>query len=389
MQARASQLRVAIDLTAVETADFRVRFVEGLTRHATGAEFILLTSARTPAIDAAIPRVVVPEPTPLETLLTRVDSRLPGQSRRARLGRKVALPKSMRRVQAHWSLLSKLKVDVVFCPFTPSRVRDGVTPLVAAVYDLQHETSPHLLRSRQRARRAREFATIARQASHIVCASDEVKDAVCADADVVAKRVLTLMPGRLLVQINSADTREPDAYLLMPGDAEPRNNYPLVLTAFAQFRARNPQSPLKLVCAGTSRPRLVSAVTSMGLEDYVRFSGEEVTDLMRSCQAVLVPSLYETIGEHLLQAMALGRAVICSRLPSLLAIAGDAALTFDPHRAADLVGAFERIDAMPRPTDGLAARSGARFSELEDPTTVADAYVNMFREAKQCLAASR
>ena len=121
----------------------------------------------------------------------------------------------------------------------------------------------------------------------------------------------------------------------------------------------------------------------------MRFSGEEFTALVQRCQAVLVPSLYETTGEHVLQAMALDRPVLCSRLPSLLDLTGDAALTFDQHRPSDLLDLFERIDSQPSLLTRHAQLARRRFIALDDPASVADTYVSVFNEAKQCLAASR
>jgi glycosyltransferase involved in cell wall biosynthesis len=181
--------------------------------------------------------------------------------------------------------------------------------------------------------------------------------------------------------------------VLVPADLERRHNHTLVLTAFAQFRSRHARSRLKLVCGAASSSRLSAAVTQMRLQDSVRFTGPLTRDrqiaLMERSYAVIVPSLYETIGEDVLQAMALGRALLCSRLPSLLDLTGDAALSFDQHQPAELCALLERIDAdavVARRYRGLARQ---RIEALDDAPTVAQSYVDILRQATQCHAASR
>jgi glycosyltransferase involved in cell wall biosynthesis len=123
----------------------------------------------------------------------------------------------------------------------------------------------------------------------------------------------------------------------------------------------------------------------MGLGALVQFSdargSEDRAALIGGCRAVVVPSLYDTLGEVVLDALAAGRPVLCSHLRSLTALTGDAALLFDPHRPEDLASAFEHVERQPSLLDDLVARGRTRLTLLDDPASVAQAYLSVLRQA--------
>lgn len=86
----------------------------------------------------------------------------------------------------------------------------------------------------------------------------------------------------------------------------------------------------------------------LGLDGSVFFTGyvsnEELAGLYRSAEAFVFPSLYEGFGLPVVEAMAYGTPVICSRMASLPEIAGDAALYLnDPHDEAELAQRMEML----------------------------------------------
>ena len=86
---------------------------------------------------------------------------------------------------------------------------------------------------------------------------------------------------------------------------------------------------------------------AQGVEGDVRFlgwlSGEEFEGLWQVAEAFVYPSLYEGFGLPVLEAMARGVPVACSNASSLPEVAGEAALTFDPHDEREIAEALERL----------------------------------------------
>jgi glycosyltransferase involved in cell wall biosynthesis len=248
-------------------------------------------------------------------------------------------------------------------------------------------------------------ATSGIELSRIVCSTDYVRDIALGCEEVQPARVASLSPGRLLVQptVDGATTARLVAkyglsgtiFLLLPGDVERRHNHSLIMTAFAQFRSREPDSELVLVSTAADsveREHLRLAVERMGLQPFVRFtpgvSIEEKTALIGASHAVLVASLYETIGESILQAMALGRPVLCSETASLAEITGGVALTFDQHRPDSLAHLLSSVEREPDRIDRVGELGRQRLAALDTPADSAQAWLRILREAR-CLASSR
>ncbi len=389
-------LRVAVDLTTLDqpadrasAESLQVRFAEALIQHAPGVTFAVLTRPATRAalahLEASNARqVIIAEPSQLRSVLARFQARL-----RRRPG-----------------VLARLGIDVVFCPFTSSGVSDSSVPLVVAIDDLRHLSHPHLLTSGERTARAQAFGATCRRAARIVCSTPSLREVAAQRDGVPAERILTVAPGRLLA--DHSPTRpaiaatlarhglEEHRFFLFVADFEARHNHRLVLTALAIFRARQPDSEIRLVCVGGPESAVASfkaIADQMGLGRYVQFVGglgrEQTSALMQGCRAVLVPALYETVGESVLAALQRGRPVLCSQIPELTELTGGAALTFDPHRPADLTAAFECVERDPALLNRLVQLGRERVATLDDAPAVAEAYLGVFRGAVTTCPPSR
>src|SRR5205807_5399520 len=72
-----------------------------------------------------------------------------------------------------------------------------------------------------------------------------------------------------------------------------------------------------------------------GVDDYVRVLGQRSTQELDSLYALadclVLPTLHEGFGLPVLEAMARSVPVICSDIPALREVAGEAALYFNPR----------------------------------------------------------
>jgi glycosyltransferase involved in cell wall biosynthesis len=103
---------------------------------------------------------------------------------------------------------------------------------------------------------------------------------------------------------------------------------------------------------------------ALDIQGDVRFpswvSPAELEGLWQVAEAFVYPSLYEGFGLPVLEAMARGVPVACSKTSSLPEVAGDAALLFDPHDEPAIARAIERLLADPDYAGRLRAHGRQR-----------------------------
>src|SRR5439155_6539698 len=100
---------------------------------------------------------------------------------------------------------------------------------------------------------------------------------------------------------------------------------------------------LKLVCSGAPNAAMRSlqaradAILGPGTVVFPGYlSPEELQALLDQSAALIYPSLYEGFGMPVLEAMARGKPVLCSKVTSLPEVALDAATYFDPTDRNDI-----------------------------------------------------
>jgi glycosyltransferase involved in cell wall biosynthesis len=140
----------------------------------------------------------------------------------------------------------------------------------------------------------------------------------------------------------------PERYLLTVGTIEPRKNLSRLVEVLATLRLDAPD--LRLVVAGAKGwlfEGFFEAVERHGQGQAVILPGyiadDDLPALYAGAEVVVQPSLYEGFGLPVLEAMACGTPVACSRSSSLGEIAGQAALTFDPLSVEEMTEVIRRL----------------------------------------------
>jgi glycosyltransferase involved in cell wall biosynthesis len=138
-------------------------------------------------------------------------------------------------------------------------------------------------------------------------------------------------------------------YLLFVGNLMPHKNLKTLIRAFALLRARKALEQ-ELLIVGDSRrwrTRFLSEPQKQGVAEVVRFvphvGYEMLPWVYAAADLFILPSFIEGFGLPVLEAMACGTPVVCSRAASLPEVAGDAAEYFEPSSAEDLAAAIERV----------------------------------------------
>jgi glycosyltransferase involved in cell wall biosynthesis len=151
-------------------------------------------------------------------------------------------------------------------------------------------------------------------------------------------------------------------FLLAVGDLYPQKNYHALIEALSRLPAR------RLVIAGEAidaqyARRLQALVAAQRLGERVTFLGrvgaDKLADLYRRCAVFVFPSLVESFGMPLLEAMASGAPIACAKAAAMPEVAGEAALYFDPKQPYEIAATLNRLLDAP----GLAASLGKKAAE--------------------------
>jgi glycosyltransferase involved in cell wall biosynthesis len=285
--------------------------------------------------------------------------------------------------------------------------RLGWPPLdrfVGAPLDLVHSPHPLLVP----ARRARRIVTIhdlfflkhpemsdaeirrdyvdlvrehARRADGILCVSEHTASEARRLLDVPAEKIavtpLGVDPGfREPVPEDAVETslrrlRLPRGGILYVGSEEKRKNLvSLVMAYLSLARRRRDVPPLILAGPGTS---WAQGGTRIGPQ--IRATGylprNDVRALMASSSVLVLPSLEEGFGLPVVEAMAAGLPVVCTRGSALEEVAGDAAELVDPGDASGLAHAIERLLDDPDAAEALRRRGLERSQRFDWHDTAA------------------
>ena len=264
-------------------------------------------------------------------------------------------------------------------------------PSVMTVHDLIFERYPehHTLANRAFLRVA--MPLFVRRAGAIIAVSNHTKrdllelyrtppDKVHVVEEGIEERFSPVEKQEVQLALEKHSIRRP--YLLMVGTLEPRKNHALSFEALARLKAAG--WPHCLVVAG-SRGWLFDSVQSnvdrLQLSDDVIFTGRvpdtDLPAIYSGADCLLMPSLYEGFGIPVLEAMACGTPVVCSKASSLPEVAGPAARYIDSMTGEALAETVRQLLTNPEAAEQMCTkglRRAARFCWREAAIKTADVY---------------
>jgi glycosyltransferase involved in cell wall biosynthesis len=150
------------------------------------------------------------------------------------------------------------------------------------------------------------------------------------------------------------------------GSIEPRKNHATLLDAYEAYRKTVP-APRELVLVGSSgwhNEEIHARLRALGPESGVRHVGYvddlRLRELYASAFCLVCPSWYEGFGLPVVEAFAYGLPVVCSDIPSLREVGGDAPCFFTASDARSLSRTMVELDCDSRLSASAADRSRAR-----------------------------
>ncbi|HEY3080517.1 MAG TPA: glycosyltransferase family 1 protein [Chloroflexota bacterium] len=252
-----------------------------------------------------------------------------------------------------------LGVDLLHYPYFAAPLRPPA-PLVVTIHDL----IPLVLREYRGTPLVRAYMSLqsvaARRARVILADSHASRHDIVRLLSVPRHRV-RVVPLGVDPEFRPAPATEvaavraryhlPERYVLYSGGLDVRKNVERLVLAYARARVGHGVTEPLVITGDASRRGalhrpLPPLIERLGLGEHVRLPGlvpdAELPALYTGATLFVYPSRYEGFGLPVLQAMACGTPVACSRGGSLIEVAGEAALTFAPDDEPGLAAALVR-----------------------------------------------
>ena len=286
-------------------------------------------------------------------------------------------PRSLRE-QTHLARFARRSsLDLFHSPFWWTSHMIGC-PLAVTLYDL----TPLVVRRTLRSRSARlaflsAIRRVAKKAELVFTLTEASRLEILGRLPIEPERVVVTPAApdpRFLPAPKSAVSKlrsrlglaEP--YALFIGTNKPHKNLLRLIEAWSRIESEG-ESDCRLVVAGAWDLRYPEARTrarELGLRVSFLSSITEpdLPALYSGARLLVLPSLSEGFGFPLVEAMACGVPVACSRIASLLEVAGEAALFFEPTDTGDMAAGIRRLLWDDDLGAGLARLGSARAGEL-------------------------
>lgn len=155
------------------------------------------------------------------------------------------------------------------------------------------------------------------------------------------------------VELSEFKQGDPDvssgSSVLFYGRLAPRKGVQVLLHAFSCLAEARPDATLTVVGEGPYLPRLMEEAAGLGISGKVSFTGrlpgDELAERIRRCGVVVIPSLFEGFPITLLEAAAMGKPIVVSRLPGVEEVMrdGDDCVMAEPGDVDGLTDALLRV----------------------------------------------
>jgi glycosyltransferase involved in cell wall biosynthesis len=183
----------------------------------------------------------------------------------------------------------------------------------------------------------------------LIAVSAYTKRELCERACLPAQRIVVIhegAPSRYLAALSDGRrSGRGAAYVLYVGGAGPNKNLLRLVEAVSLLRRS--RSDVRLVLAGARAWGYDQLYRHLARGSWIEQRGlvdeAALVDLYRDAALLALPSLHEGFGLPMLEAMALGAPVCCSRIPVLEEIGGEAAWYFDPRDPQDIAQALRQV----------------------------------------------
>jgi glycosyltransferase involved in cell wall biosynthesis len=248
--------------------------------------------------------------------------------------------------------LNRVHLDVIHHPFTVLNPRGLATPSVLTFWDMQQEFFPEFFSTRELRWRRRTYRPSAEEATRIIVSSEFTKKCLVERYRIVPDKIDVIYTGygpeyRIIDDPERLDgVRQKYGlsrpFLYYPAASWPHKNHSMLLAALRILCDRYDFDG-QLVLTGIAMQAhgdILRDIERLGLGERVKILGYlpygELPFLYNLARLMVFPSLFEGFGIPLVEALACGCPVVCSRAASIPEVVGEAGVIFDPLSAEDM-----------------------------------------------------
>ena len=255
------------------------------------------------------------------------------------------------------NLLRRLAVDLYHNPYPILPYRTD-QPMIVTIYDLIPIIHPRSVPLRARLLFRVSTARATRTTSFIITVSEstrrDLRRCFKLQEETIAPIPLAADPCFVRQAENEVERVQEvyslgQRFVLYVGTNKPHKNLIRLVEAWHITCRDLPESTsgIQLVIAGPWDNRYQQAKERARQFENIRIIGpvkeKDLPGLYSGAAFFVYPSLYEGFGLPVLEAMACGTPVACSSSSSLVEVAGDAALLFDPEDTREMARALSRL----------------------------------------------
>ena len=257
-----------------------------------------------------------------------------------------------------WTLLElprfvkTTRPDLVHLQYLAPRLN---RPFVTTVHDVVWRALPHTFPRLHRAIMDAFMPGTLRRARRVICGTNSAQNDLCKYLRVPKTKICVTdysIDPHFFAPVDAnqrAKVRQryylDGPYVLSVGVQQPRKNIENLVRAFAQWKAKFPDMPHKLVICGKKgwgdTPRDTGAASHLVLAGYV--ADADLPALYSEAQLFAYPSLYEGFGLPILEAMACGCAVLTSDRGAMSEVAANAAQRVEPESIEAIARGLENV----------------------------------------------
>ncbi len=174
--------------------------------------------------------------------------------------------------------------------------------------------------------------------------------------------------------------------VLFVGALEKRKGVEFLIRSFPMVKEKIPATKLVIVGNGSERTYLQNLASTLGIEDDVSFVGrindDELDFIYERSNVFVLPSMYESFGLVLLEAMSHRKPVVTTRIMGVteLVTAGFNGLLVEPRNAQQLAEAIVKVLSEESYAIQLG-KNGEQFSKKFEWKKIVTEYENVYNES--------